>query len=110
MCYSGCPYENFNGACKGRPRGPITARPHCFEPEDVESYNESVEAERRRIAEEKAKAEAEEAARQADDAHKFRIHGEILEDLKSAGSDTGMAMQILDAIRDGEVRNLKIIY
>lgn len=43
MCHSGCPYENFNGACKGRPRGPITVRPHCFEDGDVEAYNESVD-------------------------------------------------------------------
>lgn len=70
----------------------------------------AVEAERRRIADEQAKADAEEAARQADDAHKFRIHGEILEDLQSAGADMGMAMRILGAIRDGEIRNLKIIY
>lgn len=70
----------------------------------------AVEAERRRIADEQAKAEAEEAARQADDAHKFRIHGNILEDFQEAGADMNTAMLILDAIRDGEVRNLKIIY
>lgn len=44
MCSSGCFYETRTGACKGRPRGHITVRPHCFEPEDVESYNESVDA------------------------------------------------------------------
>ena len=70
----------------------------------------AVEAERRRIADEQAKAEAEEAARQADDAHKFRIHGNILEDFQNAGADMNTAMRILDAIRDGEVRNLKIVY
>lgn len=70
----------------------------------------AVEAERRRIADEQAKAEAEEASRQADDAHKFSIHGEILEDFQSAGADMNTAMRILDAIRDGEVRNLKIVY
>ena len=70
----------------------------------------AVEAERRRIADEQAKAEAEEAARQVDDAHKFRIHGEILEDFQNAGADMNTAMLILDAIRDGEVRNLKIVY
>ena len=70
----------------------------------------AVEAERRRIADEQAKAEAEEAARQVDDAHKFRIHGEILEDFQNAGADMNTAMRILDAIRDGEVRNLKIVY
>lgn len=41
MCSSGCFYETRTGACKGRPRGRITVRPHCFEPEDVETYNES---------------------------------------------------------------------
>ena len=44
MCHSGCFYENSWGGCKGRPKGRITVTPHCFEPEDVESYNESVEA------------------------------------------------------------------
>lgn len=43
MCSTGCFYETRNGACKGRPRGPITVRPHCFEAEDVEAYNESVD-------------------------------------------------------------------
>lgn len=47
MCSSGCFYETRTGACKGRPRGRITVRPHCFEPEDVESYNESVDADAR---------------------------------------------------------------
>ena len=42
MCYSGCPYERFDGSCKGRPKGELTAMPHCFEEGDVESYNESV--------------------------------------------------------------------
>ena len=70
----------------------------------------AAQAERRRIEAEAEKAQAEEAARQADDAHKFRIHGEILEDFQNAGADMNTAMLILDAIRDGEVRNLKIIY
>ena len=43
MCHSGCFYENRNGDCKGRPSGHITVTPHCFEPEDVEAYNESVD-------------------------------------------------------------------
>ena len=70
----------------------------------------AAQAERRRIEAEAEKAKAEEAARQADDAHKFRIHGEILEDFQNAGADMNTAMLILDAIRDGEVRNLKIVY
>ena len=41
MCHSGCFYENSWGDCKGRPMGRITVQPHCFEDEDVESYNES---------------------------------------------------------------------
>ena len=42
MCHTGCFYENAWGDCKGRPSGHITVTPHCFEDEDVESYNESV--------------------------------------------------------------------
>ena len=42
MCNSGCYYERWDGGCKGRPNGEITIKPHCFEEEDVESYNESV--------------------------------------------------------------------
>ena len=41
MCYSGCPYENFHGDCKGRPSGRLTMMPHCFEDGDLEAYNES---------------------------------------------------------------------
>lgn len=41
MCHSGCFYENSWGDCKGRPSGHITVKPHCFEDEDVEAYNES---------------------------------------------------------------------
>ena len=43
MCNTGCFYENRNGGCKGRPSGRITVTPHCFEDEDVEAYNESVD-------------------------------------------------------------------
>ena len=43
MCHSGCPYENFHGECKGRPSGRLTMTPHCFEDEDVDAYNESVD-------------------------------------------------------------------
>ena len=43
MCNTGCFYENSWGGCKGRPTGRITVQPHCFEDEDVESYNESVD-------------------------------------------------------------------
>ena len=43
MCHSGCFYENSWGDCKGRPSGHITVTPHCFEDEDVEAYNESVD-------------------------------------------------------------------
>lgn len=43
MCQSGCPYERRDGDCKGRPMGRITVQPHCFEDEDVEAYNESVD-------------------------------------------------------------------
>lgn len=43
MCSSGCFYERRDGGCKGRPKGRITVRPHCFEAEDVEAYNESVD-------------------------------------------------------------------
>ena len=43
MCSSGCFYENSWGGCKGRPMGRITVAPHCFEDEDVEAYNESVD-------------------------------------------------------------------
>lgn len=71
---------------------------------------EAVEAERRRVEAEAEKAKAEEEARQADDAHKFRIHGEILEDFMEAGATMDTSMRILDAIRDGAVRNLKIVY
>lgn len=41
MCQSGCFYERRDGGCKGRPNGAITVKPHCFEAEDVEAYNES---------------------------------------------------------------------
>ena len=43
MCSSGCFYENSWGGCTGRPKGRITVKPHCFEDEDVEAYNESVD-------------------------------------------------------------------
>lgn len=43
MCHSGCFYENRNGDCKGRPTGRITVTPHCFEDEDVDAYNESID-------------------------------------------------------------------
>ena len=43
MCQSGCFYERRDGGCKGRPMGRITVQPHCFEDEDVEAYNESVD-------------------------------------------------------------------
>lgn len=43
MCHSGCFYENSWGDCKGRPSGHITVTPHCFEDEDVDEYNESVD-------------------------------------------------------------------
>ena len=43
MCSSGCFYENSWGGCKGRPKGRITVTPHCFDAEDVEAYNASVD-------------------------------------------------------------------
>jgi hypothetical protein len=47
MCNSGCFYERRDGSCKGRPKGRLTVKPHCFEGKgDVDAYNESVEDDR----------------------------------------------------------------
>lgn len=46
MCYSNCPYENWNGECIGigfMKKG----RPHCFEMTDEEFEAEKQEAEER---------------------------------------------------------------
>lgn len=44
MCYSGsCPYERFDGSYGGRPKGVLRAKPGCYEEEDLEAYNESVD-------------------------------------------------------------------
>ena len=46
MCNTGGFLDNSWGGCKGRPKGPLTVKPHCFESEDVEAYNESAEDDR----------------------------------------------------------------
>jgi hypothetical protein len=69
---------------------------------------EAVEAEKRRVALEEAKKKAEEEARTKDAERRFQVHSEILEDLKAVESVTPFL--ILEAIRDGRVRHLKIEY
>ncbi len=71
---------------------------------------EAVEAEKRRVADAEAKAKAEEEARIQDAQHRFRVHSEILNDLMSLGLVGTQATLILDAIRDGRIRHLKIEY
>jgi len=70
----------------------------------------AVEAEKKRVAEAEAKAKAEEEARIQDAQHRFLIHSEILDDLLSLGLAGTQATMILDAIRDGQIRHLKIEY
>ena len=42
MCYSGCPYENWEGACTGI--GPLKkGRPHCFDVTDEEWEKQAAE-------------------------------------------------------------------
>lgn len=43
MCNTGCFYERPDGSCKGRPKGRLTVKPHCFEDGDMEAYNDSVD-------------------------------------------------------------------
>jgi len=69
------------------------------------------EIEERRIVEERAKVAAEDARlkREADVKHKAKIHLEIAEDLcEFDGEDT--AEQIADAIMEGKIRNIKVIF
>jgi hypothetical protein len=42
MCYSNCPYENYNGGCMGINKMSL-AKPHCHTKEEWEAYNETVE-------------------------------------------------------------------
>ena len=69
----------------------------------------AIEAERKRIEEEREKVRAEEAAREADEAHKFTIHSEIISDLGSF-IDEKQAMIVLNALRDGMVRHVVLKY
>lgn len=79
--------------------------------ERLEAVNEAVETERRRIEAEAERARQVEAQRVADSAHRFEIHRAILKDIISVtGLDDDRAMDLLDAIRDGGVRYLRIEY
>lgn len=69
----------------------------------------AIEAERKRIEEEREKVRAEEAAREADEAHKFSIHSEIISDLGSFIGEKS-AMIAINALRDGMVRHVVIKY
>jgi len=69
----------------------------------------AIEAERKRIEEEREKVRAEEAAREADEAHKFSIHSEIISDLGSFIGEKS-AMIVINALRDGMVRHVVIKY
>ena len=42
MCYSNCPYEGYDGECRGM-KGVSKGVPHCYTPEEWKSYNESIE-------------------------------------------------------------------
>jgi len=65
--------------------------------------------ERNKIAAEQKAAEDARLKREADVKHKAKIHLEIAEDLcEFDGEDT--AEQIADAIMEGKIRNIKVIF
>lgn len=70
----------------------------------------AVEAERRRVALEEEKVVQETARRQADEAHKEKIHGEIRMTLLKAGMSKANVVIAVHAIVTGEVPHVKVIY
>jgi hypothetical protein len=70
---------------------------------------EQEESERKRKAEEDRKA-AELAAKEADQKHRAKIHGGILQSFVKIGCDETTAKNIVIAIAKNEIQNLKINY
>lgn len=47
MCYSGCPYESYSGACKGRESfATKRVQPYCMDEEDFAAFVESQDDDR----------------------------------------------------------------
>lgn len=57
MCYSNCPYENYDGECRGMKKL-NKGKPHCFEEVSDEEFKEGI-----------AEAEEQEAGDKYDDEH-----------------------------------------
>lgn len=71
---------------------------------------EAVEAEKKRVADEAAEAMALEEARTLDAQHRYTIHSEIYDDLMALNLPGDMSELVLDTLRDGKIRNVKIQY
>ncbi len=75
-----------------------------------EEKKQAVEAERKRKEDEERRQREETERREADKQHRQKIYNESLLGIQKAGIGENDARKILDAIRDGAVPHVKVIY